>query len=163
MSLTCLFLFCNNQVILIFIYTKGMDNQTIRRVVVYNVGKNPFDLWQKIGRACRDGKQGEAVLMVRGKSAGGLFVKGVCMRHCILSKLMGYTGMKSPSFCKCSKKNCQCTLCKCCEVCVLKCSCSQKSATRSQDWSSASESSESEIEDGVEDLLSSSDEEEKQE
>jgi superfamily II DNA helicase RecQ len=103
-----------------------MDNPTIRRVVIYNVGKNAFDLWQKIGRACRDGKRGEAIIMVRGRAGGGMFTKGVCIRHCILSKLMGYNKLKTVSLCKCKKSSCECSLCCCCEVCVLKCSCNQK-------------------------------------
>jgi hypothetical protein len=107
-------------------YGMGIDNKTVHRVVVNDLGKDANDLWQKIGRACRDGTKGEAVLMTRGTSPKGVFMKGICIRHSILSKLMGYHGPPAPPppcACMSAVTNCSCNLCSCCEICKSKCKC----------------------------------------
>jgi len=97
----------------------GIDNKTIKRVVIYDIDKSPSQLWQKIGRCSRDNTAGHAIIFSTTQSSK-LFVKDVCLRHCILSKLMGYD-IEQPEYCNSTINNVNCHCLTCCSVCKRKC------------------------------------------
>jgi len=109
------------------LYVTGIDNKTIRRVVINDIGKDSNDVWQKVGRACRDGQEGTAVLLCRGISHRDIIIRDVCIRHSILRKLMGYEKTALAVQCVCLSADCTCYLCVCCSVCKKTCKCREKS------------------------------------
>jgi superfamily II DNA helicase RecQ len=121
-----------------------MDNKTIRRVVVYDVDDQPTSLWQKVGRACRDGNNGTAIFM-KGRNqtnfGKGIFTPTVCLRESILSKLLGYIKRTAKNQCTCKSPHCSCNLCSCCTECAKKCSCRCLEEGISEDAESIAQSS----------------------
>jgi superfamily II DNA helicase RecQ len=133
-------------------YGMGMDNKTIRRVILYDVDKRATAIWQKIGRACRDGEVGKAIFMLGktgSKTGKNIIESGKCIRHAILSQLIGYTakGVDADA-CSCFKAACQCIKCSCCSECRADCRCRSSEVAVFGDYADSSSdcSAESEYE-----------------
>jgi hypothetical protein len=62
-----------------------MDNKTLRRVVNYDHEASACQLWQTLGRCCRDGKPGNGIILTRARSGGEMFANRLCLRTSILS------------------------------------------------------------------------------
>jgi hypothetical protein len=102
-----------------------MDNKTLRRVVNYDHEASACQLWQTLGRCCRDGKPGNGIILTRARSGGEMFANRLCLRTSILSQMTGFKCHpdKQP-YCSCNKEKCECELCKCCSLCTKRCMCS---------------------------------------
>jgi hypothetical protein len=101
-----------------------MDNKTLRTVVNYDHEPSASQLWQTIGRCCRDGNVGKGIIMTRSRSGGIMFANKLCLRETILSRMAGFTSHPvKDSYCECDLSNCTCDLCKCCSACTKRCFC----------------------------------------
>ena len=112
----------------------GIDIPDIRCVILWGIPGSCCEYWQQIGRACRDGSNGHAILYkVHSRLPINDDIKDVfcddssmCLRTSILEKIwlkdMGAIPVKN-SHCDRSCDSCTCQLCLCCSNCRRKCPC----------------------------------------
>ena len=113
----------------------GIDIEDVRTIVLWGLPENCSEYWQQVGRACRDGKRGRAILY---KAQSNLPVsdeiKGVfqhrssevCIRWAIISKIhLSSVNVKSSQPTRCNKmcSVCDCAMCLCCCNCRMQCPC----------------------------------------
>lgn len=96
---------------------------------MYEFDENPLSVWQKIGRASRDGSPGKAILFTT-SSSSAVVVPGKCMRESILSQMVGYDkflrNRSVRTACAGGCDVCLCCFCTCCSECMKLCRCFNK-------------------------------------
>ena len=113
----------------------GIDIPDIRNVILWGIPAGVCQYWQEVGRACRDGQPGRAMIVMepvpsklpRSEELKALFDSHeTCYRKAILEKLwlleMGDLP-KSQGSCSSHCRSCNCIKCTCCTVCRDACPC----------------------------------------
>lgn len=100
----------------------GLDNKTIRNVILWDLDYEKTAIWQKISRCCRDGHPGTAVIFTKAtvNSDAGFLKPSTCLRKQFLSEFIGF--VDEPKDCDISRKE-TCKLFNCCSNCRKNCEC----------------------------------------
>ena len=118
----------------------GIDIPNIRNVLVWGIPESVCHYWQQIGRSCRDGQRGRAILypaFVPNSLTSSREIKDIFKSEtdCSRLELMKYLWLPEmgnlpnvPDACTDKCKDCSCRRCQCCSVCRQSCPCRASSS-----------------------------------
>ena len=115
----------------------GVNVSDIRNIILWGIPEGLCHYWQQVGRACRDGRRGKAILHtvpVPNKLKTCPELKKLDqenMSQCIRLSVLKHLWVKEmgtiPQTEKCTEQciECACSGCRCCVVCRRSCPCNQ--------------------------------------